>query len=298
MPDYDLSWVTPQLAVGRAPMSYAELDHVRAHGINAIINLCAEFSDLHALEEGSGFEVFYLPVWDDEAPDMEEMKEMENGLAWLDEAIYRGKKVLVHCRHGIGRSGTPLTLREPRLEKRNAVDLAPYVDEYETLVRKVTVHVEAASKACGYPFGCGKKHHKCCFEPFEIPLIEAIYLHKKMHQNLARGPRETVMAGTRNLDLELDKNQTTPCPLLQDKDGVLHGFRPVRCRIYGVPQGLIDQHTIHARLNTLSSNVFLALSGRFPGKVPLTFSIATVVSGAFIQEYFQVMARLSNRYRR
>ncbi|MGQ9500375.1 MAG: protein-tyrosine phosphatase family protein [Dissulfurimicrobium sp.] len=34
---------------------------------------------------------------------------MERALAWLDEAIYLGKKVLVHCRHGIGRTGTFVT---------------------------------------------------------------------------------------------------------------------------------------------------------------------------------------------
>ncbi|MGQ9811919.1 MAG: protein-tyrosine phosphatase family protein [Dissulfurimicrobium sp.] len=34
---------------------------------------------------------------------------MERALAWLDEAIYLGKKVLVHCRHGIGRTGIFVT---------------------------------------------------------------------------------------------------------------------------------------------------------------------------------------------
>lgn len=37
------------------------------------------------------------------------MEQMEKGLEWLDEAIYLGKKVFVHCRHGIGRTGTFVT---------------------------------------------------------------------------------------------------------------------------------------------------------------------------------------------
>lgn len=108
MPDseYQLTWVTPDLAVGYAPMSYAELESIRSQGIDAIVNLCAEFCDLHEIEETKGFEVYYLPIWDETAPDMEEL---EKGLAWLDEAVYLGKKVLVHCRHGIGRTGTFVT---------------------------------------------------------------------------------------------------------------------------------------------------------------------------------------------
>ena len=104
--EYQLTWVTPDLAVGYAPMSYAELDSIKSQGIDAIVNLCAEFCDLHEIEQTKGFEVYYLPIWDETAPDMQEM---EKGLKWLDEAIYLGKKVLVHCHHGIGRTGTFVT---------------------------------------------------------------------------------------------------------------------------------------------------------------------------------------------
>ncbi len=106
MSEYKLSWITKSIALGSAPMSFTDMESIKSQGIDAIVNLCAEFSDLHELEEASGFEVYYLPVWDEEVP---AMKEMEKALDWLDEAIYLGKKILIHCRHGIGRTGTFIT---------------------------------------------------------------------------------------------------------------------------------------------------------------------------------------------
>ncbi len=106
MTSYKTTWITNQLAVGSAPMSYDELESLRNEGVNAIVNLCAEYCDLHEIEKDYGFEVYYFPVVDDEAPKLEEM---ERALEWLDEAIYLGKRVLVHCRMGIGRTGTFIT---------------------------------------------------------------------------------------------------------------------------------------------------------------------------------------------
>ena len=98
MAQYELTWITDQLATGYAPMSYAELDFIREQGISAIVNLCGEFCDLHQIEEKSGFEVYYLPVDDECAPDL---AEMEKALEWLDEAVYLKKKVLVITSYSI-----------------------------------------------------------------------------------------------------------------------------------------------------------------------------------------------------
>jgi protein-tyrosine phosphatase len=103
MSSYQLTWITDHIAVGHAPLSHADLISIKQQGVDAIVNLCEEYCDLHEIEEKSGFEVYYLPVADECAPDM---AKMEKGLAWVDDVINLDKKVLIHCRHGVGRTGT------------------------------------------------------------------------------------------------------------------------------------------------------------------------------------------------
>ena len=92
--------------MGHAPMSYDQPKSIREQGIRRYRDPCGEYCDLHQIEKNYGFEVYYLPVQDDKAP---ALQEVEKTLEWMDEAIYLGKKILVHCRFGIGRTGTFVT---------------------------------------------------------------------------------------------------------------------------------------------------------------------------------------------
>lgn len=103
MGDYNLTWITDQLAAGHAPFSYDDLEAIKNRGIDVIVNLCGEYCDLHEIQHDAGFAVYYLPIADECAPDM---GEMEKALVWLEDKIARGHKALVHCRFGVGRTGT------------------------------------------------------------------------------------------------------------------------------------------------------------------------------------------------
>ena len=103
MPEYPVRWITTELAVGYAPRSHDDLATIRQQGIGAIVNLCAECYDLYDIEKNAGFDVYHVPLPDEEAPTLEDLQMV---LAWVTDTINAGKKILVHCRFGIGRTGT------------------------------------------------------------------------------------------------------------------------------------------------------------------------------------------------
>ena len=351
MSEYELTWITEDLAVGYAPMSFTDLDSIKAEGINGIVNLCAEFCDLHQIEEESGFEVYYLPIQDESAPNLEDM---EKALDWLDEAIYLGKKILVHCRFGVGRTGTFVTsylirkgmglklasrklkktranptnfsqwrmlkkyskksgtlkIREPSLESRNVVDLSPYFAEYEAVIRKTTEDIQAAQKSFAEFLNCGDETDGCCYQFFEVPLIEAIYVSNKMNRSLKSDVRKQVIHDavevgqqTRKIKERFSANEVDGhdagsmlaedyartgilCPLNSDHRCMLYDYRPIRCRMHGLPEGSMDSALITNTLQNLSRNIFLSFSGLFLEEGEMFFSLADTVSGKFVQEYF------------
>lgn len=103
---HPLKWITPQIAVGPAPHSQTDLEAIKTSGVKAILNLCAECYDLNEIESAAGFDVHWLPVADDEAP---ELDAAQTAVDWIDSILADQGKVLIHCRFGIGRTGTMAT---------------------------------------------------------------------------------------------------------------------------------------------------------------------------------------------
>lgn len=227
---YQLNWITDHLATGHAPMSYEDLDSIRAQGIRAIVNLCGEFCDLHQIEEDSGFDVYYLPVADECAPDL---AEMEKALDWMDESLYLDKKVLVHCRMGHGRTGTfiaayllrrgfdfkgaevtmkgrsanPATFTQRRFLKKYDRQVgglqasAPKIDNRppQDIPPQLAAYEQLLQDADHHfgcskeDSGCGREERGCCQLPFELLLIESMHLSHVVNRSLKNKERQQVI---------------------------------------------------------------------------------------------------------
>ncbi len=330
MSQYPIKWITKSIAVGYAPMSYAELETIKKQGIDGIVNLCAEFSDLHDIETSSGFEVYYLPIWDEDIP---KIKDMEKALDWLDEAIYLGKKVLVHCRHGIGRTGTfvtsymirkGLTLKaaSKKLKPSNANPsnycqwklLKKFGKKSGTLtIREPSLEIKNRVDLGGFfsdyealmnnidkeiknhsgegRIRCGRGMHTCCAERFDLQLIEVIYLHSKMNKLFTSDQREKMIKRA----VEVYKKEYLLCPFNNGSGCQAYEIRPARCRIYGAIEFNADKHEIKDVLLELSQAVFLAFSGQFLPDNAFTFSVEDTISGKFVQKYFNYMSDIDRK---
>ena len=66
------------------------------------------------------------------------------------------------------------------------------------------------------------------------------------------------------------------------------------CRVYGMPAVVsFSSNRLSLRLHDLSKRLFFELNGAFI-EGPLLFPLTTVVSGKFVQDYFNFITRREN----
>jgi len=326
--EHPMTWITDHLAVGPAPMSFAALDDLRSQGVRGILNLCAEFTDLHSIEAEQGFEVYHLPIEDEEAPDL---AELDKALDWLDEAIYLGKKVFIHCRHGIGRTGTvlnayilrrglghrrawlklrrlrsqPANFRQWRMVRRYGKGAVPLTVRPPTLEHKSFLNlepffadyqalirqVEDACAAQPAPLRrCGREHTRCCQEAFDMPLVEAVHLNARVNALLSREDRKAA----------IDRSAEDRSAEGRSADGHLPGAAAHCPLLLGEACQVFEARPLRCRLQDLPQAEAVRLEAELaPALAKASREIHQALTGQFLPEgfpRFSVAEAVSGRY--
>ena len=99
----NLSWITPELAVGGSFPAGRALSLAADHGVGAVIDVRSEASDDPQELEGCGIRFLHLPTCDHHAVSQ---SMLDAGVAFAADARREGRRLLIHCEHGIGRSAT------------------------------------------------------------------------------------------------------------------------------------------------------------------------------------------------
>jgi Fe-S-cluster containining protein len=126
---------------------------------------------------------------------------------------------------------------------------------YELLVDKADAAFQRMEKEYGSCIKCERYCSDCCHAVFGLFLIEAAYLKQKLDQLGKGGIKAALLRcnkaerDLRRLERGLQAHEDDPnmqaytmareriwCPLLDEhEDCILYPYRPITCRVYGIP---------------------------------------------------------------
>lgn len=149
-----------------------------------------------------------------------------------------------------------------------AIDFSEYFERYEAVVAEVDAVFNKFETEMGDLVKCGKGCSDCCYALFDITLVEAIYIHHKFNERFSGLERSTIMDRADTADRQIHKlkrkvfkasqegrpaseilmevsKARVRCPMLSDDDlCAVYDFRPITCRLYGVPTSIAGEaHT-------------------------------------------------------
>jgi Fe-S-cluster containining protein len=141
-------------------------------------------------------------------------------------------------------------------------ELEPIFKKYEALVKQVDEAFEKVRSDYPDCVKCKQACADCCHALFDLSLVEALYINHKFHKNIGDKKGEIFEAANRTdrklhqlkrkMFKAVENGQKTEelillemaaersrCPLLNEENRCdLYDFRPVTCRLYGIPTSI------------------------------------------------------------
>ena len=143
-------------------------------------------------------------------------------------------------------------------------DFTPYFEKYEQLVAAADKAFERVSSAFEECVKCKPSCSDCCFALFDLTLIEALYINHKYNEKFKGSDRAALMEKASRADRRIHRLKRNAfkalqegreereilaelslerirCPLLNEKELCeMYDFRPITCRVYGIPFAIGD----------------------------------------------------------
>jgi Fe-S-cluster containining protein len=154
-----------------------------------------------------------------------------------------------------------------------ALDLKEHFVKYEALVQMVDAVFDRVKKEYPKEVFCREKCSDCCYAIFDLTLIEALYLKDKVLKKFNGKEKNDLMEIADKTDRALTKmkrdaykqikngadeleivgkmsQERVRCPLLGENNlCLLYEFRPITCRVYGIPTSTAGVSHICGRTN-------------------------------------------------
>lgn len=164
------------------------------------------------------------------------------------------------------------------------MDLNEHFVKYETVVSMVDQVFDRVKKEFPKEVFCREKCSDCCYAIFDLTLIEALYLNHKFHEQFSgtekaelitiadktdrtlvkmkRDAHKRVKEGADQLEIVAKMSQErVRCPLLGENNlCLMYEFRPITCRVYGIPISTAGASHICGRTNFVQGKAYPTLN--------------------------------------
>lgn len=208
------------------------------------------------------------------------------------------------------------------------IDLNIYFQKYENLVQGVDQIFRKIKDDYPEQVKCDQGCTDCCFALFDLSLVEALYLNKKINE-LDHDLKNLILIESDKTDRKIHKVKKdlykahqagaseqeilekasrikVRCPLLKDNKCALYEYRPVTCRLYGIPMDVGDMtvtcsrsgfkpgekypgvhmNRIQEKLAAMSQEIATALNSRYTELhamlVPVSMCLLTDYTGEYL----------------
>ncbi len=143
-----------------------------------------------------------------------------------------------------------------------AIDYTPFFEEYKKIVDAADQAFEKIESEYSDCVKCHTRCADCCHALFDLTLIEALYINHHFNERFSGNDRDDLLAKANRADRKIYKikrnahqatmagkseddilgflsEERVRCPLLNHGDQCdLYEYRPITCRLYGVPTAI------------------------------------------------------------